>query len=181
MEDTLSALSPASKLLVSTNWQELMHVLKEKAIPVRTPEELLQLRTESERVKTENESISRWNHAIAWVIGTPESKEASGPQAWFEKDTFLPLRLVYGSEGAGVLDFHFESYHFFHEFPYPRNYSVSKKGKGTVLQAQLIDLSLISDTKSTSSNRKEAGFTPVGELAPSALKDLVQFYYASVR
>lgn len=186
-EKNLRSLSPASKLLISTNSQEVTEALKEKGILIRTPEELLQLRTETAKLKSENESMRRWNRSFAWVIGSAaDSIETQGrlnPQVWFEKDTFLPLRLVYSASGESErLDFQFEDFHYFRDFPYPRNYRVSKKGKEMGLQAQVIDLTPVpGGTKHSGSATKQVGFTAAGESASGALKDLIQFYYDFVR
>jgi hypothetical protein len=184
IEKSSAALSPVAKLLFSGDWRDVIGVLKEKNIPIRTEEELLSLKTEPERLKVESEFLSRIGGHIAWVIGGSGIKENFDPQIWFEKDTFLPLRIVYLAKDGEVYDVQFDHFRFSREFPYPRNLTIARKGKGILISSQLIELNVSSDTsfpKQSHSSNSEDGFTDAGRSASSALKDLIRLYYDVVR
>jgi hypothetical protein len=174
-----SALPPVAQLLIGNDFKEVSQSLKAKGIPVRLEADLLALKTESERINSESQSLGRWQGKIAWVIGPTGSNLAvdSGPQLWFEKDTFLPIRLIYtpSAEPEDSYEFQFDQYRLSYEFPYPKSIQVFKKGKGHIFTVQLTDVSVNSDKLET--------LNPTGEAqsSPSALKELVQLYYELFR
>jgi hypothetical protein len=119
-----------------------------------------------------------------------QNGEGVEPQIWFEKDTFLPVRLVYNPQGDGsvpkdsnLYDIKMMNYRFYHEFPFPRSIIVSKKGAGILFEVKLEELQVNSPEglDSKESHRAASGFTEAGETAASGLKELIQSYYTLFR
>lgn len=177
-EKKIDTWSPISKLLISHDWHQLSLNLRERGIPVKTEQELLALRTESDRMKLENLALQRWNGGFAWVIGSTPSKEGNSPQIWFEKDTFLPLRMVYSRQDSDLAEVRFENYRFFREFPYPRTSSVLRKGS-TYFTSQLIEL--IVDGEKLLPGGATPGFTEAGNSISSGMRELIRAYYEQFR
>ena len=174
VDKKLPTSSLAAKLLLSRDVEELTRSLRQAGIPIRVDSELSVLRTEAERMKSEQTLLSRWNSGYAWVIGATTSRN----QIWFEKDTFLPMRLVHEA-----VEWRFESFRFAREFPYPRMTHLLKNGD-LVLVSQLQDLAPDTDPSHfrTSSPGMDAGaFTDQGNRASSGLKDLIRTYYEHIR
>jgi hypothetical protein len=181
-ERDISSLSPLSKLLFLSDLKEVINSLETNEVPFRTEAELLKLRTEVERRESERESLVRWNGSVAWVLGLADSKqEPESAQLWFEKDLFLPIRYLYRAASAGDLyDIRLDNYKFTREFPYPRVISLHKKGAGTVLSEQVVDLALNSDVQVTKGT-PGSGFTEIGQTSSSELRNLIQNYYDIIR
>jgi hypothetical protein len=181
-ERDLSSMSPLSKILFLSDVKEIVSTLQSQGVPIQTDLELLKYRTEVERRAVEQESLVRWNGVVAWVLGYADSKkEPEGPQLWFEKDLFLPVRFLFrGAVGGELYDIHLDNYKFMREFPFPRNISLHKKGGGTVLSEQWVDLLLNSDVQATPGIR-EMGFTELGNASSIELQNLIQTYYDIVR
>jgi hypothetical protein len=180
-EKKLDRLSIVGKLLLSKDFHEVVSSLKEKGIPVRTEQELLAFRTESDRMKAEILSLARWNGNIIWTIGSSSSeKEAKTPQIWFEKDSFLPLRMFYSKSGSDVaMDVQFEGYKFAREFPYPKKVNVLTRGE-MLLSSQLIEVATDSDRHHGGGNGV-SGFTELGHSASSKVRQLISLYYEQLR
>jgi hypothetical protein len=180
-EKKLDRLSLVGKLLLSRDLQEVVTSLKEKGIPIRTEQELLAFRTESDRMKAEILSLARWNGNIVWAIGSSSSeKELRNPQIWFEKDSFLPLRMFYPKSGSdGSLDVQFEGYKYSREFPYPKKVNVLARGE-MLLSSQLIEVLTDSD-KHHGGGSGVSGFTELGHSASSKVRQLISLYYEQLR
>jgi hypothetical protein len=118
--------------------------------------------------------------AVAWVIGTDDSKNLRSPQIWFEKDTFLPLRMIFsvGRERRPV-DLQFENYKVTREIPYPRMIQLIGSKNEIVYSSQLIDFTV--SPESVGSHSGHTGFTEAGKSASSELGDLIRTYYGSIR
>ncbi len=183
MERSLSSVPLGTRILFSASLHDMTQALKKNGIPVRSKEELLELKTEAEKTNSENVFLSRWNNSIAWVVGVSEPKRENFPQVWFEKDTFLLLRLLYqGENHQDFLDFRYDSFKFAREFPFPRTLTVAMRGSGPVLVSQLSEFLVNADnSRLLHSSAGETGFTAAGEAASSGVKELIRFYYADVR
>jgi len=183
IEKNAANLSTISKLLFMADSREVVRVLRDRGIPIRLEDELLAMRTELERTKSENESIARWNGGLAWVIGSVNPPDAFNPQLWFEKDTFLPLRMIFVSpKDRETYDFRVEGYRYSREFPYPRVLSVIKKGNGTLFSSQLLELAVNADqSKGSRGDSSTPGYTDAGNSLSSAQRDLIRQYYDVVR
>jgi hypothetical protein len=180
-EKTAPGLSTLSKLLLLADPREVARILRDVGIPIRLEEELLSLRTELERTKSESQSLARWNGGLAWVIGQHGPTDVWTPQLWIEKDTFLPLRMIYTSpKDREIYDFRFDGYRYSHEFPYPRNLIATRKGNGILFTSQIVELSVSSD-HSRSHADSATGFTDASSSASSGVKDLIRLYYDVVR
>ncbi len=181
-ERDLSSMSPLSRLLFLSDYREAIKSLQASEIPVRSEAELLKRRTELERRESEQQSLVRWNNSVAWVLGSANSKqEPESPQLWFEKDLFLPVRFLYRpSTGGELYDIRLDNYKFTREFPYPRGISIRRKGTGTVLSEQTVELTLNADVQ-PSKKALGAGFTELGQGSPVELRNLIQNYYDIIR
>lgn len=186
VEKKADAASPIVRLLMNKDWQGHLQMLKQRGIPVKSDQELLALRTEAERMKAENLTLGRWGGGIDWVMGGASApapvKNAviSDPQLWFEKDTFLPVRMIYANSGSSALnEVQMESYKFVQGFPYPRKITVLKKNEIAFI-GQLTDL-FVDSEKSASSSASSSGFTDVGQSISSNLRSLISSYYEQLR
>jgi hypothetical protein len=184
VERSLNAVAPVSKILLLSDLREETRVLKERGIPVRTEDEIQSSRGDS--TKGENESLARWNNAIAWMIGSPTPNGAEpNPQIWFEKDTFFPLRLIYSNpKDRDLVEFRFEGYRFSREFPYPKNMLVLRRDKKILFSSQIAELGASSSDRGNRQSRSNVppiGFTDAGDSASSSVKDLIRSYYDLVR
>lgn len=185
-EKKLSSSGPLARLLFSSDLGEVISTLRTVEIPIRTEAELLALKTEAERRRIENESLLRWNGVFAWVIGVSPSIEPKLSQIWFEKDTFLPIRLVYRILGR-VDEFRMEGYRFTREYPFPKVLHwvlAETEGSQVVrqdikLSSELIEVAVEPDKVAPPSST--IGFTELGNSASSALKENIQKYYDSFR
>ena len=174
-ERKLNSASVFSQVLMSHDLEKVMGALKEVGIPIQTEQELLAVKTEVERTQLEKESLLNWNGTIAWVIGALSDQESLKPQIWFEKDTFLPLRMIYSrSSDDPIYDFRLEGVRYLREFPYPKSITVWKN-VDIILNSQLSDF--IGEIDNIRSGSMLPGFTEVGKNAPSNLRDLIQKYY----
>jgi hypothetical protein len=172
------AISLVSRLLLSSNGKDLIRALRDQKFPIRIDEELMALRTEAERARAEDEALKRWNNGIAWVIGT---REDAPSQLWFEKDVFLPIRMIFTHPAVNDrMEFRFENYRFSKEFPYPRSLIVMKDGKKILLKEELIEFSSVVDT-SSSHHGTALGTFLEGNSISSSVKNLIKLYYDVVR
>jgi hypothetical protein len=127
----------------------------------------------------DNMILKRWNGSIAWVIGSDE--KPSSPQFWIEKDSFLPVRLI-----AKDQDIQYAKYRYSQDLPYPRMISLANKSGELQFEESLSDFTVNSANAEKLPIAKDAtadgAFTPVGDSAPSAMKDLIRkYYYGGIR
>lgn len=181
VERTLSSSSILAQMLLAADSRQLIQALKNKEVPIPTEEDLLKLKTEDDRRKAEIEALLRWNNGIAWAIGVDSSKIVSKPQLWFEKDSFLPLRMIIAtSNDSGDLnEIRFDGFRFFREFPFPKTFQFLKKDVG-VFSTQLKDLTFVAE-KVNVKPQSNGEFTEIGNSKPSAIKSLIRLYYEHCR
>jgi hypothetical protein len=172
------SISLGGLFLLSSDFQRVSQRLKNSGIPIRTEEELLAMRTELERRKSERETLTHWNGGLAWLIGEG---------LWVEKDTFRPLRLVVDSGTSGrSYDYRFEGSRSVRDFQYPKVNQLYQKDNW-VLSSQVIDMTVESDfpnarlSHASTLNPKETGLTDLGSSASSSLRNLLHLYYESYR
>jgi hypothetical protein len=171
------ALNPLELLLFDSQLKTLTDGMKAAKLPVRAEEELLRLGTEEERRSVETSSFARIGGAFAWVIGR---KDKWDPQLWVEKDSFLPLRLIWNSE-EGLTDVRMEKFRFSREVPYPRVVTGANKGGSVWMQAELAEFALNADLPELKKPASVMGFTDAGRSSPGALRDFIQRYYGTLR
>ncbi|MEK6579273.1 MAG: hypothetical protein AABZ55_08625 [Bdellovibrionota bacterium] len=168
-------------ILFDSNSAQLVAALKGKGIPVKTQEDFAGIDDEATRSIKEATSLARLGSTVAWVIGP----RGESPQLWVEKDTFLPLKLIYAFPSGYQGDVRYENYRFYREFPFPRLIQVSKKPNGpVVLRDELIEVTVTRDENSQEYKapvKDVVGFTAAGNSAPDGVKDLISIYYGSVR
>jgi hypothetical protein len=162
--------------LVGTNVQKLSQLLKALGVPIVTDAEAMQLKTEVERRNLEVESLTRWNGSLAWEIGK---------QLWFEKDSFIPLRMLYSTASDGQeYDFRFEGTRLVHDFYYPKTTKLYRKN-AVGLMSQLVEISIDPEGPKLKVSHlfsaATAPFSSVGDSASSSLKRLMQLYYGTLR
>ncbi len=190
-------LSLVSRLLFQSDVDGVVRALRENSVPVPLPTEeeqrnidlsRLTIQTQSasnvQLIKTPvvaptpppldpNQSLMRWNGTIAWVIGP-----SGGSQLWFEKDQFLLLRMALAKSNLGdPIDFRFEQYRRFKEFPYPHFISVAKDGV-LLFSSRVLEFS---SEPYKASPESQSGFSPLGESRLSDARKLIEYYYATVR
>jgi hypothetical protein len=183
-------LPAAAVLLFESRSARLIEALKAKGLPIETEAELAALPTEDDRHAAEKEGLARWNHTVAWVIGTQTPVEPANaakknppvPELWLEKDTFFPLRLMIAlQDGDSSLgDLQFDSYRFYNEFPYPRVVTWVMNGKDPTLRGEVLDAGADSGPDLSKQPLHE-GWTPAGESASGSLRDLINGYYRTFR
>lgn len=182
LEKNLDALAPVTSFLLGTDFKEASLLLKSRGIPIKTDEDFAPLKTEPEKLGLESESLGRWQGRVAWVIGLTgqDLKADSGPQLWFEKDSFLPLRLIYfeskdpSNRSSGLVEFQFDQYKITSEYAYPRIIQVLKNKK-KIFSVQLLDITVDSE---------KLGHLPKAQAensSPEALMSLIQLYYDTLR
>ena len=177
MERRLETATGADALLFWHDDKNLDIALKARGLPVRSEEDLLKMKDEEERRASEDEHLTRWNSAFAWVIGGTKDGD---PQLWVEKDSFLPLRLIASpTPDADPVDIQFEGQRYYREFPYPRVITVIKR-KQPLFKDEVQDVTVAAETNEFRA-ALVPGFTEAGNAAPSALRDLVQKYFEVLR
>lgn len=133
----------------------------------------------------ENTFLKRWNGAVAWVIGKPNSS-----QFWIEKDSFLPVRLIVKDQ-----DIQYSHYRYAQDLPFPRTISMSVTTTDGKTGEMEFDETINDSSVNTSGNEKilemgtfakdatpEGFFTDAGNSASGAIKDLIKkYYYGGVR
>jgi hypothetical protein len=161
----------ATALLFDANFEHLFNLLKAKGVPLRTEEEI-----EGAKIK-EQQELARVSNSISWVIGR---KDKLDPQLWVEKDSFLPIRLVYPTNESATNDVRFEKYKFTREYPYPRTLTLVSKENRALLTAEASDVMVGKDIIDVKTPVAQ-GFTGAGKEAPSELRDLIEQYYETIR
>lgn len=167
----------ADALLFWTNGRSLDIALKARGLPIRTEDELLQMKDEDDRRSSEDEHLTRLNSAIAWMIG---GGHEGAPALWIEKDSFLPLRMSASPQPeSDPVDLTFDGQRYYHEFPFPRTITATKK-KIPLFRDEVQDVSIALETAEFRST-VVPGFTENGNNASGALHDLVQKYFEILR
>jgi hypothetical protein len=200
---------PLAALLMEKNPVELVRILKSSGIPIRTESELLALKTEEERRASELTVLRRLKPQVAWVIGLREfskagrsfgtssrevaekeaadkegAADARAPQLWLEKDTYLPLKLVYASD-QGAFEALFESPRFQGAVSYPGSITISRFDRKSgpakpVFREELLEWNLGGEPAELRGGGA-GGLTAIGAEAPDELRELLLNYYTWVR
>lgn len=171
-----------TQVLLETRAPQLVTELKRWSLPVVTEEELLKLADEAERRSVEKTFFARQKLPtglqVAWVIG-----EKNGNQLWIEKDTFLPVKLLFtpASGDSERLEVGFEGFRTIREVPFPKFISLQEGGR-PVLREELQEVS-VNPASDQHDSRKQAafGFTEAGNAASSELRELIRRFYKTVR
>lgn len=182
LEKNLDTLAPIAQFLLGSDFKEVSLLLKSRGVPIKTDEDFAPLKTEPEKLALESESLGRWQGKVAWVIGPTgqDLKVDTGPQLWFEKDSFLPLRLIYleskdpNSRSSSLVEFQFDQYKITSEFAYPRIIHVLKNKK-KIFSVQLLDMTVESE---------KLGHLPKSlaeNSSPEGVMSLIQLYYDTLR
>lgn len=176
-------LGALSAVLLESEVREAVHSLRQARVPIRGEDELLALPDEIARRAAEVTDFVRWKSTFAWVIGDPKSWD---PQFWFEKDTFLPARLVFQPKDFGsTVDVRFENYRFQQDFPYPKLLFVAGKETPIFLKDELVDVAVNIDPAQlkipVEGRAPVTGWTDAGNSASGSVRDLISRYYEIVR
>jgi hypothetical protein len=171
------AMNPLQLLLFEPQLKILTDGLKQAKLPIRSEEELQKMANEEDRREAEISSFARISSAFAWVIGR---KDRWDPQLWVEKDSFLPLRLIWNSSD-GLADVRFDKFRFSREVPYPRVITGANKGGTAWMQAELTELTINGDLPELKKPATVMGFTDAGRSASGPVRDLIQRYYETLR
>ncbi len=177
VEKKFSSLSLVSLLFSGASFLQVAQELKSKGIPIQLEEELLKMRTEVDRRASETQFLARFGESLAWVIGAADENETLHPQLWFKKDLFFPIRLVYKPLNHEWVDFRFDQYSFLRDFPYPKTITLTQKGKGIVLVAQVVEVDSNAEVHPLFSRSLEK----IDSRATSGVQSLVRFYYEVFR
>jgi hypothetical protein len=180
-------LSPLSEVFFDSDATRLALKLKKFGIPIKTEEELLALATESQRIQAEKQFLVRSDQTVAWVIGENDVRREIGSQIWFEKDSFLPLRLIYSPiSDEDWLNIKLENYRSIRSVPFPRTIKVSKKDGTPLLSIQVVEVAILGkdskgDFLGSGTVQGGVGFTSFGESISNSSKDMIRLYYDIVR
>ena len=159
--------------LVDPRSDVVSNVLASLDIPLRTERQLASFETEAEKRAAEVTSLGRLDNLVAWLIG-PEKRSAFQPQVWIEKDTFLPVRLIADCP-EGRFDVRYRSYRFSKEVPYPRTVDVyaADAGGKLLMQETVQDVWVNPEGNEMARGFAGEGFTEVGNLAPTAIREFI--------
>lgn len=166
---TLGEIS--TEVLFDSNTERLISVLRAAGIPV-----LREADAQAEQSPAETMFLARWKKTVAWVIGPRKDFKA---QLWIEKDTFLPIRLVW--DGSNPRELQFEGFRFTSEFPFPRAIAFVQDGN-LRFREELTEVSVnpVADIKAFA-QPITPGFTEAGNNAPDAVKELIRRYFEVLR
>jgi hypothetical protein len=175
-------LPPIDSLLFDAKLGELIRSLRDVGIPIRTEDELRTMKDEDERRGAEVQHLERWKSTIAWVIGRkmPPDSHDLNPQLWIEKDSFVPLRLVYAPKGGDWVDVRFESPRSSRGFQFPRLVTVFGKEGVPLLREEVIDVA-VNPKADEIEEAVENGYTEAGNTSPTATRELIDRYFGTVR
>lgn len=179
-ERTTRSWGPVASLLLESQLTELTKSLRARKIPIVTEEELLRLDTEEQRRDAEYASIQRLSARPAWLIGRSVGQ---GPQLWIDKDTFLPLRVVFDRAiDNDTFDITFEGSRAQKDLPFPRALVVSKGSGRTFFREEFLEVSPNLDEKSLklAAQSGPTGFTDAGNTIPSEMRNLILQYVETV-
>ena len=193
LERAPGTLPSVDTFLFNPRLDEVIRVLRDRGIPIRTEDELQAMQDESERRASEVEYLSRWKGTYAWVIGRrtslPGEIKDNGriePQLWVEKDSFSPLRLVLQNPGiAGGspnwVDLRFEALRYTRGFSFPKSITLAEKDGTILLREELSDIGINPPAPKGEETLKTPGFTEAGNLASAETRALIQKFVETIR
>jgi hypothetical protein len=153
-------------LLFQSKAHSVAQALREHSIPVRSDEELYSISDEEKRRDFEVESLTRWKGGIDYLIGLRSLsaiKTGAEPRLYVEKDSFLPVRVVFPAPGLelGAADLRFENFRLYHEFPFPRLITLVKADRKSDFPASqtqgVADISLVPNHSAKETKAVEVG------------------------
>src|SRR5262249_17333545 len=121
-----------------------------------------------------------------WVVGKYDGhsrEELKNPQLWVEKDSFLPLRLVFPRR-AGLTDVRVESIRHTREFPYPRVFIASDPSGAPFLREEVSDVLVnpaANEQKGWPQTDKAAGGWVAGADPAGPVRELIEAYFQRMR
>ncbi len=172
-EKAVKDASLPAQFLMSSSAPELARVLQKQGLPLLTGTESLESTT------SEQESLVRANETVAWVIAEKPIQRRR-PQVWFEKDTFLPLRLVYTREAdSKVCDLKFDNYR--RDFAFPRTIFLNENDQGLSVKSQVTEITAYASGPDKTPKVSTPGWTAAGSASSPELKNLIRSYYQNLR
>jgi hypothetical protein len=168
-------VSPLFGLLTDPRSEVVIAALKGAEIPIRTENELLALPSEEERRAAEAVQFDRLGDGVvAWRLGQDRGGSTRA-QLWIEKDTFLPLRLIYETP-EGPFEHRFEGYRYQRDMPFPAQVTVyPPDGSNRALLRETIQEFWINpEGNEMSRGFAGEGYTEQGNLSPGPIRDFVQ-------
>ncbi|GEM_PF-913229 len=174
-------------LIFVTEIRSLIQALSEFQIPVLNESSVAQFARDSERLKIDQMSLMRFNEKVSWVIAQKNKKklDSSQTQLWMEKDTFLPLKVVF--KGAKNQEFRQVQFDWDDSSVqkvalYPKLTTLLSEDSKVLLRSKLVELSKFSEgSEQELIKHREQGFTSDGEAVSAELKALIKLYYDSIR
>ena len=170
--------SVVSEILFETRAPRLVQDLKQKGVPIVTESELQGMKDEAQRQNSETEFLGRFKTAVAWVIG---KNDKSSAQLWVEKDTFLPMKFVFGPKVSAGGEVTMENFRFNREFPYPRLITYVRANAQPAFKVEATEVVVNPAEGSDLRGMVGYGITEAGSASASNLKDLLQSYYELIR
>lgn len=170
-------------LLFDANAARVIAGLKGKGVPVQTDADFPNAAPNGadvrDRMAAEKTSLVRWNGSLAWALG---DRGDNTPQLWVEKDTFIPVRLMFTDSGDKV-DLLYDRYRQTRAFFYPWTITWEKADKQPILRADVAELGIDQPDTEFAGKRRitTEGMTDAGKSAPSAVQDLIKSYYSVLR
>jgi hypothetical protein len=180
-----ATLPPVDSVLFESRIGDFVRSLRDSGIPIRTEDELRSMKDEDERRGAEVEHLERWKSIVAWVIGRkiPPDTHDLFPQFWVEKDTFYPMRLIFGLKGQDqgeTADVRFDGQKNYRGFPFPRLVTVFGKDGVPWLRDEVIDI-VVNPKSDDVEELPQSGYTQAASLISPPLRDLIDKYYETVR
>ena len=186
-ESKQTSWSLPQSLIFVTEIRSLIQALSEFQIPVLNESSVAQFALDSERLKIDQMSLMRFNEKVSWVIAQKNKKklDSSQTQLWMEKDTFLPLKVVF--KGAKNQEFRQVQFDWDDSSVqkvalYPKLTTLLSEDSKVLLRSKLVELSKFSEgSEQELIKHREQGFTSDGEAVSAELKALIKLYYDSIR
>ena len=131
-EKTLESSPLGLRVLLSADFGKIFAALKDRGIPFRSHEELKEGKPEEGSLVRIDGHITR----LAWKIedsslASEDKEDDWNAQYLAEKDTFLPLKLVYlDPRNRNTYSMLFSEFKYSREYSFPRVFQVLKKGEG---------------------------------------------------
>ncbi len=151
---------------------EIASALRRNEIMVATDSDTAPPADKDKPAPAESTFLKRWNGSIAWVLGADKSKP-DAPQLWIEKDSFLPVRIMTGSQ-----DIQFTKYRHSQDLPYPRTTTQATRSGTLEVEEDTQEVQVNFSAKSEPAPFAN-GYTDAGNSSP--LKELIRKYYAGLR
>ena len=181
-ESKVKLLELPRLLVFAGDTKSLIEGFNTGEIPVLDEEKHLGFSNDAERLKGDQVALKRNGGQVAWVIAqkTKRPLSPSQPQVWFEKDTFLPIKLVFKeslNQKTYEIRYEFEESSSQKGFTYPKTISILNSDSTPVFRSKLLEVIKGSEGSDWGMPYPKAqGLSSFADSSPAGLKALLKFY-----